>query len=35
MQIAGMSDNDIIIKIIDNFHVTKEYVMALLVPQKA
>ena len=35
MRIAGMSDNDIINKIIETFHVTKEYVMALLTLQKA
>lgn len=34
MRIAGMSENDIITKIIENFHVTKEYVLALLAPQK-
>ena len=35
MQIAGMSDNEIMTKIIENFNVTKEYVLALLTPQKA
>ena len=35
MKIAGMSENDIIAKIIENFNVTKEYVMALLAPKKA
>ena len=35
MRMAGMSDNDIINKIIETFHVTKEYVLALLAPQKA
>ena len=35
MRIAGMNDNDIIAKIIENFHVTKDYVLALLTPQKA
>ena len=35
MRIAGMSENDIITKIIENFNVTKEYVLALLTPQKA
>ena len=34
MRIAGMSDNDIISKITETFHVTKEYVLALLSPQK-
>ncbi|MBR1742581.1 MAG: hypothetical protein IJ733_12095 [Lachnospiraceae bacterium] len=35
MQIAGMSDNEIMTKIIENFNVTKEYVLALLTPQKS
>jgi len=35
MRIAGMSDSDILTKIIENFNVTKEYVLALLTPQKA
>ena len=35
MRIAGMSDNDIVAQIIKNFNVTKEYVLALLSPQKA
>lgn len=35
MRIAGMSDGDIITKIIENFNVTKEYVLDLLVPNKA
>jgi len=35
MKIAGMSENDIIAKIIENFHVTKEYVLALLSLQRA
>ena len=34
MRIAGMSDNDIISKITETFQVTKEYVFALLSPQK-
>ena len=34
MRIAGMSDNDILTKIIENYNVTKEYVLSLLVPQK-
>ncbi len=34
MRIAGMSENDIITKIIENFNVTKEYVLALLNLQK-
>ena len=34
MRIAGMSDNDIISKITETFQVTKEYVLALLSPQK-
>ena len=32
---AGATDNDIIAKIMETFHVTKEYVLALLSPQKA
>ena len=35
MQMMGASDNDIINKIIDTYHVTKEYVLALLVPKQA
>lgn len=35
MRIAGMSESDIIAKIIENFNVTKEYVAALLSPKKA
>ena len=33
MQMAGMSENDIISKIIERFNVTKEYVQALLSPK--
>ena len=35
MRMMGASDNDIIAKIIEKFNVTKEYVLALLAPQKA
>ena len=35
MRIAGMSDSEIIAKVIENFNVTKEYVLSLLSPQKA
>ena len=35
MQMMGASENDIINKIIETFNVTKEYVLALLTPQKA
>ena len=34
MRMAGMSDNDITSKITETFQVTKEYVLALLSPQK-
>ena len=33
MQMAGMSENDIISKIVERFNVTKEYVQALLSPK--
>ena len=35
MRIAGMSESEIIAKVIENFNVTKEYVLSLLSPQKA
>ena len=35
MKILGVNDNDIVSKIVENFNVTKEYVLELLVPQKA
>ena len=35
MRMMGASDSDIIAKIVEKFHVTKEYVLALLAPQKA
>ena len=35
MRDEGKSESDIIDKIIDKYHVTKEYVLALLTPQKA
>ena len=35
MRDEGKSESDIIDKIIDKYHVTKEYVLALLAPQKA
>ena len=34
MKDEGKSETDIINKIIERFHVTKEYVLALLSPQK-
>ena len=34
MRMMGASDNDIIAKIVEKFNVTKEYVLALLTPQK-
>jgi len=34
MQLVGASDEDIITKIVNHFGVTKEYVLALLKPQK-
>lgn len=33
MRIAGMSENDILTQIINNFNATKEYVLALLTPK--
>ena len=35
MRVMGASDNDIIAKIMEIFNVTREYVLALLSPQKA
>ena len=35
LQIAGFTENDIITKVIENFNVTKDYVLALLKPQEA
>ena len=35
MQLMGASDNDIISKIIETYHVTREYVLALLAPKQA
>ena len=35
MRMMGASDNDIIVKIVEKFNVTREYVLALLAPQKA
>ena len=35
MKYMGASDNDIIDKIIEKYHVTKEYVLTLLTPQTA
>lgn len=35
MRMMGASDNDIIAKIVENFNVTKDYVLALLATQKA
>lgn len=34
MRTMGMSDNDIVKNIIETFHVTKEYVLALLAPKQ-
>lgn len=34
MRMMGASDNDIIAKIVEKFHVTREYVLTLLAPQK-
>ena len=35
MQLMGASENDIISKIVETFHVTKEYVLTLLPPKQA
>ena len=35
MQLMGASETDIISKIVENYHVTKEYVLALLAPKQA
>lgn len=35
MRLMGASDNDIIGKIVETYHVTKEYVLALLAPKQA
>ena len=35
MRMMGASDNDIIVKIVEKFNVTREYVLALLAPKKA
>ena len=35
MRIAGMDDDDILVKVMEAFHVTKEYVLALLLPKQA
>ena len=35
MRMMGASDNYIIAKIVENFNVTKDYVLALLATQKA
>ena len=35
LRIAGFTDNEIIAKIIENYKVTKEYVISLLTPQNA
>ena len=35
MQLMGASDNDIISKIVETYHVTREYVLALLAPKQA
>ena len=35
MRIEGKTEKDIVEKIVEMFNVTKEYVLALLTPQKA
>lgn len=35
MRIAGMNDDDILIKVMEAFHVTREYVLALIAPKQA
>ena len=35
MKRQGASENDIVKEMMEMFHVTKEYVLALLAPQKA
>ena len=35
MQLMGASESDIISKIVETFHVTREYVLALLAPKQA
>ncbi|MBQ8947376.1 MAG: hypothetical protein IJ058_11260 [Lachnospiraceae bacterium] len=35
MQTAGVNENDIITKAAEKFHVTKELVLSLVMPQKA
>ena len=35
MRIAGMADDDILTKVMEAFHVTREYVLALLAPKQA
>jgi hypothetical protein len=35
MRIAGMTDDDILTKVMEAFHVTREYVLALLAPKQA
>ena len=35
MRLRGASENDIVVKIVEKFNVTKEYVMALLAPKTA
>ena len=35
MRMMGASDNDIVTKIVEKYNVTREYVLALLNPQKA
>ena len=34
MRMMGASDSDIIVKVVEKFHVTRDYVLALLTPQK-
>ena len=35
MKLMGASDNDIIGKIVETYHVTREYVLTLLAPKQA
>lgn len=35
MKHMGVSEDDIIAKIVETFHVTKEYVLTILTPQNA
>ncbi len=35
MRIAGMTDDDILIKVMEAFHITREYVLAIMKAQAA